>query len=59
VNNYTRDYILMKNVFHCSPAELDKLTEEELDVYFNIYNLDIEAQNIIAKREEQKMKNKM
>lgn len=51
-----RDYILMKDVYHCSPAELDKVPERELSLHYAFLMEEREYQFIESKRTEQKAK---
>ena len=40
-----RNYILMKEVFHCSPQEIDSMPDDELDLYYNIHSEFIQNEN--------------
>lgn len=49
-----RNYILMKEVFHCGPQEIDELPDSELDIYYWIHCEFIAYQN----KKQQSLKNK-
>ena len=53
-----RDYILMKEVYHCSPKELEKVPERELNLHFAFLMSEREHEYIESKRAEQRNKQK-
>lgn len=53
-----RDYVLIKELYHCSPSELDKQDEFILDLHFKMLQKEREHEYIEQKRAEQKAKMK-
>ena len=53
-----RDYILMKDIYHCSPVELDRVPERELNLHFAFLMAEREHEYKESKRAEQKAKQK-
>ena len=53
VDKEHRDYILCKEVYHCSPFFLENVEERLLDLHFDFYSLEKEKQRLDAKRQEQ------
>jgi hypothetical protein len=51
-----RDYVLIKELYHCSPSELDKQDEFILDLHFKMLQKEREHEYIEQKRAEQKAK---
>lgn len=58
VSQEHRDYILMKDVYHCSPTELDEVPERLLNLHFAFLMEEREHEMIETKRAEQKAKSK-
>jgi len=54
VSKEYRDYILIKDVYHCSPAELDNVEERVLDLHYNFLMEERKHEYIESKRAEQK-----
>ena len=60
-NNITqehRDYILMKEVYHCTPKELERVSEHELNLHFAFLMAEREHEFIEYKRSQQKAQQK-
>ena len=53
-----RDYVLMKEIYHCSPIELEKVPERQLNLHFAFLMSEREHEFIESKRAEQKNKQK-
>jgi len=51
-----RDYILMKEIYHCSPKDLEDIPEWELDMHFAFLMAERKHDYIESKRAEQKSK---
>ena len=51
-----RDYILCKEVYHCSPADLDDVDENILNLHFMFLNAEREHDYIEQQRAVQKTK---
>ena len=49
-----RDYILMKEVYHCTPTELYKQDENVLNMNYTMLMKEREREKIQAEREKQK-----
>lgn len=58
VSQEHRDYVLMKEVYHCSPKELERVPEWELNLHFAFLMSEREHEYIESKRAEQKAKQK-
>lgn len=56
VSKEHRDYILCKEVYHCSPAELDEVDENILDLHFAFLMTEREHDYIEQQRAKQKAK---
>ena len=56
VSQEHRDYVLMKEVYHCSPKELEKVPERELNLHFTFLMKEREHEFKESKRAEQKAK---
>lgn len=56
MSKYHRDYVLMKEVYHCSPAELDNVEEWRLNLDYDFLMAERHHELIERKREEQKAK---
>ena len=48
------EYILIKDLYHCTPTELDKQDYEKTILHFNIMMLERKKEYIESKRTEQK-----
>ena len=48
----------MKEIYHCSPAELDKVPERELNLHFAFLMAERKHEYIESKRAEQRSKQK-
>lgn len=53
-----RDYVLMKEIYHCSPKELEDVPERQLNLHFAFLMSEREHEYIEMKRSEQKAKAK-
>lgn len=53
-----RDYILIKELYHCSPSELEKEEEAVLDLHFRMIQEERKREYIQQQREQQKAKMK-
>lgn len=53
-----RDYVLIKELYHCSPKELDEQSEFILDLHFKMLQEERKNDYIEQKRAEQKAKMK-
>jgi len=53
-----RDYILIKELYHCTPTELDKQPERILNMHFEMLMEERKHEYIEAKRNEQRMNQK-
>lgn len=51
-----RDYILMKEIYHCSPSELDKQDENILNLHYTMLMKEREREHIENERAKQKAK---
>ena len=51
-----RDYVLIKELYHCSPKELDGQSEFILDLHFKMLQEERKNDYIEQKRAEQKAK---
>lgn len=49
-----RDYILMKEIYHCSPSELDKQDENILNLHYTMLMKEREREKIENERAKQK-----
>jgi hypothetical protein len=49
-----RDYILIKDLYHCTPSELDKQEEKKLQLHFDILMYERKQEYLKSKRSEQK-----
>lgn len=56
MSKYHRDYILIKELYHCSPYELDKVEERRLDLDYSFLMEERHHEYIEQKRAEQKAK---
>lgn len=56
LSKYHRDYILMKEVYHCSPHELDKVEEWRLNLDYSFLMSERKHEMLEQKRAEQKAK---
>ena len=54
VSKEHRDYILMKDLYHCSPEELDHVDENILNLHFAFLMAEREHEFIEYKRNEQR-----
>lgn len=53
-----RDYVLMKEIYHCTPNELDEQEERILQLHFTMLQKEKEYEYVEQKRAEQKAKMK-
>lgn len=53
-----RDYVLMKELYHCTPKELDEQDESVLQLHFTMLQKEREHEYIEQKRAEQRAKMK-
>lgn len=53
-----RDYVLIKELYHCTPKELDEQDESVLQLQFTMLQKEREHEYIEQKRAEQKAKMK-
>lgn len=53
-----RDYILMKEIYHCSPSELDNQDEFVLQLHFEFYMAEREEEYYQSKRNEMRSSNR-
>ena len=53
-----RDYILIKELYHCPPSELDKEEESVLELHFRMIQEEKKREYIQQQRAEQKAKMK-
>ena len=53
-----RDYVLIKELYHCTPKELDEQDESVLQLHFTMLQKEREHEYIEQKRAEQKAKMK-
>lgn len=51
-----RDYLLIKELYHCSPKELDDVDDSLLDLHFSFLMAEREHEFIESKRNEQRAK---
>ena len=51
-----RDYVLMKEIYHCTPSELDKQEERLLQLHFDMLQEERRHEYLEQKRAEQKSK---
>ena len=51
------DYILIKELYHCSPKDLDECDENILNLHYSMLMKEREREFIEMKRQEQKSKN--
>lgn len=49
-----RDYILCKEIYHCTPEQLDNVDEYTLQLHFAFYNAEKKEEDLQRKRAEQK-----
>ena len=49
-----RDYILCKEVYHCTPKQIDEVEEVVLQLHFDFYNSEKREEYLNTKRAEQK-----
>ena len=56
MSKYHRDYILCKEVYHCSPIDLDDIEEWRLELDFDFLMAERHHEYIEHKRAEQKAK---
>ena len=56
VSQAHRDYILRKEVYHCSPADLDEVDENILNLHFAFLMEEREHEHIEYERAKQKAK---
>ena len=45
-----KEYILCKNIYHCTPKELDEQEANKLDLHYSIYTIEQEAKNKLNKQ---------
>ena len=53
-----RDFILIKELYHCSPWELDNVEENILDLHYEMLMKERERQHIEMEREKQRQNQK-
>lgn len=53
-----RDYVLIKELYHCTPKELDEQDESVLQLHFTMLQKEREHEYIEQKRAEQRAKMK-
>jgi hypothetical protein len=53
-----RDFVLIKELYHCTPKELDEQDESVLQLHFTMLQKEREHEYIEQKRAEQKAKMK-
>ncbi len=53
-----RDYILMKEIYHCTPSEIEEQDENMLNLHYNFLMEERQHEYIESKRAEQKAKQK-
>lgn len=58
VSKEHRDYILCKEVYHCSPSDLDDVDENILNLHFAFLNAERQHEYIEQQRANQKAKMK-
>lgn len=51
-----RDYVLMKEIYHCTPSDLDKQEERLLQLHFEMLQEEKKHEYLEQKRAEQKAK---
>lgn len=51
-----RDYILIKELYHCKPSELDSEDDRVLDLHFQIMQMEKKEEYLKIKRAQQKSK---
>lgn len=51
-----RDYILIKELYHCKPSDLDNESEHVLNLHFAMIQEERKREHIQAEREKQKSK---
>lgn len=56
VSKEHRDFILMKEIYHCTPSELEKQDEHVLSMHYAMIMIEREEEFIEMKRKEQKAK---
>ena len=52
-----RDYILIKELYHCTPSELDKQNEHTLQLHYNMLMEERKWEHIENERAKQRAKN--
>lgn len=57
VSKEHRDYILIKELYHCTPSELDKQNEHTLQLHYTMLMEERKWEAIEHKRAEQRAKN--
>lgn len=57
VSKEHRDYILIKELYHCTPSELDKQSEHTLQLHYTMLMEERKREAIEHKRAEQRAKN--
>jgi len=48
------EYLLIKELYHCTPSQLDKQSYEKTKLHFNILMLERKKEYLDSKRAEQK-----
>lgn len=56
ISKYHRDYILMKELYHCTPSELDEQDENLLNLNYLMLMKEREWEKIESERAKQKSK---
>ena len=49
-----RDYILIKEIYHCKPSDLENEDENKLNLHFQILMLERKEEYLKSKRKTQK-----
>ena len=54
VSKEHRDFVLIKDLYHCSPSELDRQDENILNLHYDMMMAERQHEAIEAKRQEQR-----
>ena len=49
-----RDYILIKELYHCTPSEIDNEEDRLLDLHFEFLMLERKNEKVLQEKEKQK-----